>query len=84
MRTLGERTALLKQARSERLEVKHRHKLRVKHGYGDKALPEQTGDCCILAAVSTRGARCSQGTCSTTQAPSPAAVTGMIRLVRAA
>jgi hypothetical protein len=57
MMTLGDRTALLKQARSERLEVKHRHKLRVEHGYGDEALPEQTGDCCVLAAVGTRGAR---------------------------
>ena len=83
MRTLGERTALLKQARSERLEVKHRHKLRVKHGYGDKALSEQTGDCCILAAVSTRGARRVPGHEQYERAPSPAAVTGIPRLVRA-
>ena len=56
MTALGDGTALLKQASTECLEVKHRHKLRGKHGNGDEALPEQTGDCCILAAVSTRGA----------------------------
>ena len=106
---VGDSTALLKQASTEFLEVKHWHrhnlKLRGKHGNGDEALPEKTRDCCILrlAAVGTgvrhltlllcasvRGTRAgapsaSQGTSSMTRAPSPAAVTGMIRLaVRAA
>jgi hypothetical protein len=84
MRTLGDHTTLLEQASTKGLEMKHRHKLRGKHGYGGEALPEQTGGCCGLVTLRTQGAGASQGTSSTTRAPSPAAFTGIPRLVRAA